>query len=696
MYKYSLNVVKKTLLIVIFLLLNFWTNAQHQKTDSLENLLLKQTEQDTIRVNLLNETAYKLYNIDIDKTLLYAKEARELANKLHFTKGEARSLNIIGIYYYLKANYPKALEFYQTSMQLYEKINDESGISNSLNNIGLIYDLQGNYPKALEYHKKSLELEEKTGDKQGVSRSLSNIGLIYDLQGNYPKAIEYYQNSLKIADEIGDKQGISECFGNIGYIYNAQGDYSKALEYFNNSLKLDEEIGNLEGICLNYMGFGAVYIKTNAYAKALTYTRKALKIANELESLNVLKDINRQLAEIYAATNDYKNAYEHYVAYKQLNDSIYNEENIKKITGLEYQYKHEKEKQAIALEQAKKDALQAEEAKLQKIIRNTFIAGFVFVLILALVVFRNFLNKKKANELLQKQKAIIEKTNDELKQTNEKLNLTLKIVNHQKNAIEKQKTEVEIAHRNITASINYALFIQNAALPSQKKRDEILTEHFVLFKPRDIVSGDFFWIKKIDNYIALAAADCTGHGVPGAFLSMLGISFLNDIVRQKEVTQANHVLEKMRKRVKETLEQTGSRGASKDGMDMAFCIIDRNTNVLQYAGANNPLYIYRNGELVEFKPNRQPIGIYVEEKPFTNHKTQLQKGDVIYLFTDGYIDQFGGRDDSKFKTKRFKKLLAEIQHLAMTEQQTILEQTFDNWRGNNEQLDDVLIIGLRI
>lgn len=259
-----------------------------------------------------------------------------------------------------------------------------------------------------------------------------------------------------------------------------------------------------------------------------------------------------------------------------------------------------------------------------------------------------------------------------------------------------QKAKIETAHNHITDSINYASRIQTAAMPSPKLRQEILPEHFVLFKPRDIVSGDYFWMQNIKHYLLVAAVDCTGHGVPGALLSMLGISFLNDIVRQAEITQANQVLEEMRKRIKATLGQAGDKSGSQDGMDMAFYIIDLNTNVIQFSGAQNPLYLYREGELSEYKADRQPIAIYPREQPFTNHEFQLQKGDALYTFSDGFVDQFGGDKGKKYMSKRFKQTLGEIQDRTMPEQKTILEQTFDNWRGDRKQIDDVLVIGLKI
>ncbi|PLX17381.1 MAG: hypothetical protein C0597_07055 [Marinilabiliales bacterium] len=267
----------------------------------------------------------------------------------------------------------------------------------------------------------------------------------------------------------------------------------------------------------------------------------------------------------------------------------------------------------------------------------------------------------------------------------------------QKDEIEKQRDEIADKNRSITDSIEYASRIQTAVLPSDEFAQEILPEHFILFRPRDIVSGDFYWMTKRDNQLVLIAADCTGHGVPGAFMSMLGVSFLNEIVNRHEITEASAILNSLRADIKKTLGQEGKEGEAKDGMDIALCIIDLEKMKLQYAGAYNPLYLFRNNELVEVKADRMPIGIYIKEKEsFTNNDIDLQKGDVFYIFSDGYQDQFGGEDGQKFKTKNYKQLLLEIHQKPMAEQREILDKRIDEWRGKWEQVDDIIILGLRV
>ncbi len=263
--------------------------------------------------------------------------------------------------------------------------------------------------------------------------------------------------------------------------------------------------------------------------------------------------------------------------------------------------------------------------------------------------------------------------------------------------------KIETQKQKITDSIKYAQKIQNAILPSNVLIKKIIPEHFIFYEPKDIVSGDFYWINKINNNIIVAAVDCTGHGVPGAFMSMLGVALLNEIVDKKEITQPDKILEELRKYVKASLHQTGQNDESSDGMDMSLCVIDSETNKMQFAGANNSVYIIRSNnknkeqsEFIELEPDPMPIGIFLVEYPFNNQEIQLESKDCIYLFSDGYSDQFGGKKNYKFMKAKFKELLLEISEKPMQEQKNILEKTFYDWKGSGFQVDDVLVMGIRI
>ena len=268
--------------------------------------------------------------------------------------------------------------------------------------------------------------------------------------------------------------------------------------------------------------------------------------------------------------------------------------------------------------------------------------------------------------------------------------------------LQNQKSKLEKINKDITSSIRYAQFIQKAVLPSTIFLKQFIPENFIFFLPRDIVSGDFYWIKQVNNYVAVASADCTGHGVPGAFMSMLGIALFNEIVRLDQYPKASEILNELRKRLKISLHQDSIRGKNTDGMDVSLCILDLEKKSIQYAGANSPLYITRKNkelgkvELIDVRPDRMPIGVYIKERSFTNHRIQLQTNDILYLFSDGFIDQFGGENNDKFKTRRFKKLIESIHDEPMDRQKEILFEKFEDWRSGVRQLDDVLVIGVKI
>jgi len=316
---------------------------------------------------------------------------------------------------------------------------------------------------------------------------------------------------------------------------------------------------------------------------------------------------------------------------------------------------------------------------------------WVIIIYIAVILGAGKIILDRRMKIAEKEKDILENL---IKERTEEIAKSKEEIELQRDSLYKQRQE-------IIDSINYAKKIQEAVLPSEEYTNNTLGEHFIFFKPRDIVSGDFYWIKKLNNFIIIVAADCTGHGVPGAFMSMLGSSYLNEIVTRRSLDSAGQILNRLRSKVKKSLHQEGKEGEQKDGMDISLLVLDTESLEVQYSGAYNPLYILRkdeaqNDELIQVKGDRQPIGIHIHEKDFTNHTLQLKKDDASYIFSDGYVDQFGGEAGGKFKSKRFKELLESIQDKTMQEQHEILDQTFTKWKGELNQIDDVIIIGLKI
>jgi len=341
-------------------------------------------------------------------------------------------------------------------------------------------------------------------------------------------------------------------------------------------------------------------------------------------------------------------------------------------------------------------------------VSGVYIAAILQILIFSLGLARKLrldeqekkIAQKRIIDQLRENEKLKDKVNRELEQ---KVVERTREISEQKEEIESQRDEIEVQRdlvfaqkKEITDSIAYAQRIQAAILPHKSYLDQVIPEYFVLFKPRDIVSGDFYWIKELDSSIVIVVADCTGHGVPGAFMSMLGITLLNELFVEGRSIKPGEILEELRTKVKAMLVQEGSIRDQKDGMDMAIAIINKEKKELQFAGAYNPLYLIRQGELIELKGDKQPIGIHWQETEFKNHVVGLKENDSIYVFSDGYVDQYGGEHRKRFKTGKFKNLLLSVQSESLEKQKQEIEKTFETWRGDTEQIDDVCVVGVRV
>jgi serine phosphatase RsbU (regulator of sigma subunit) len=311
--------------------------------------------------------------------------------------------------------------------------------------------------------------------------------------------------------------------------------------------------------------------------------------------------------------------------------------------------------------------------------------------------------KEKKKIELQLTEILQEKTGLEIqkKENEEKVKMLWEqstAIHHEKVRIEKLKTQVEYRHKEIIDSVHYAKKIQQAILPSQELTSSFLPDSFVFFKPKNIVSGDFYWAHRINqDQILFAAVDCTGHGVPGAFMSIMGYHLLEQIIMEHKLEEPALILNELSKSVVRSLKQTKELGSVKDGMDIALCKIDYKNYELEYAGAHNPLYLIRNGVLIETKADRKSIGISLSKSDhFLNHKIKLEKGDCLYVFSDGYVDQKGGQDNIKFFYQPFRDLLLEIHQQSMDDQKLKLEKIISEWKGDKEQIDDMLVIGVRV
>jgi tetratricopeptide (TPR) repeat protein len=605
------------------------------------------------------------------------------------------ALNNIGYLYQFKGNIPFTLEYYHKALKIREKHKDTSGISNSFINIGLVYYEQGDYPNSLKYYFKSLELRLIQGDNELLFNVYNNIATTYKVVDSLEKAIIYYAKCLEIIDEIGNNRKKSLVLNNLSALYQKQDNLTKALDFALQSLTIRKELNDPVLLSQSYVSVahilfsqGTIKGKNGALENALMSHEIAL-------DLNYPAEISKSalcLSEIYAQLGDAIAALEMYKLYIEKRDEIKNIETDKATIKSELQYEYEKKAAADSVANAKdkiiKDAeiaKQKAELSARRNMQYGLFGGIILILLFVFILFNRL-------KISQKQKKIIERKEQQTQIQNE-------IISRQKLVVEENALELAHKHKEITDSINYAERIQRSFLASKELLDNHLQDYFVLFQPKDVVSGDFYWAASTDSAtnqkFVYCCADSTGHGVPGAIMSILNISSLEKAFELN--SSPEEILNSARKIIIERLKKDGSENGGKDGMDCALIALDASKRRLDIACAQNPVWIVRNQELIEIKGDKMPVGKHDNDTvSFTLHSIDVFERDVIYCSTDGFPDQFGGEKGKKFMSKQLKELLVQISSKPMFEQQIILTQTFNDWKVNHEQIDDVCIIGVRI
>lgn len=658
--------------------------------DSLWNVFKNVKNHDTIRLSALYDMSWEIVYDNPDSSLILGEMIKNLSQSKKIRKWESKAFNIKGAAYQIKNEYLKAVNAYQSSLKILEELGNNEGAAGAYSNIGSIYIYLGDFQKALEYEVKSYKTFEMVGNKRGMASVSNNLGIIYNNLADKGKALESNQMSLKLYEELGDKNGIAASLGNIGNIYISQGKFDEALKYQLKCISISEEIGSKEVVANAYRSLAEIYSGQKNYPKAISYLYKSVKIATEEKNIKSKQEAVFSLSKVYKKMKRADSALKYFTVYVELKDSMRKENFQEEMMKNELQFEYRKKAQADSVENARIKEVQEAQilAKNSQIDRQktqewALIIGLGLVMLFGLVIYNRF-------RITTRQKALIEIKNKET---------------------EVQKGIIEEKQKEILASINYAKRLQEAILPSQNLIKEYLPDSFILYKPKDIVAGDFYWMevvqerkkgaKKSDEdditgneLILFAAADCTGHGVPGAMVSVVCSNALNRTVKEFRITEPGKILDKVRELVVETFEKSGSN--VKDGMDISLCAFNKRTMNLQWAGANNPLWILRGNEMMDVKPNKQPIGKTHKPVPFTNHEIQLQKNDTLYIFTDGFADQFGGPKGKKYMYKPFSDLLIANGTRSMEEQKQALYDSFSNWKGSLQQIDDILVMGIRV
>ncbi|MCD6068825.1 MAG: nprA [Bacteroidetes bacterium] len=680
-----------------------------------------QNPKDTIEVNRLLEKAKTEAKNDTAKAFVTVKAAIALAQKSRFKNGLIVAYNTQGRLFRQTGNYDRAIASYKKGLSLCDSVKNWYNISGLYNNLGTVYLKKGNNKLALDYFVRSLKASEGKVDPIENAPTENNIGLIYWDLGQHQQALEYFQATLETFKKAGDNVSAAGTYSNIGGVYYYMKDYKKSLGYFKLSLQAYENAGDSSGVglaCTNIADLcselkhydeAEVYLKrafvqleqtgdvpnmvyallgmANAasgkgqHKKSEEYLKKAMGYSEKMNSLNNQQTIYLKLAETYANMNSFKDAYFNLGKYASLKDTIHNQDAAKQVAELNAKYKDEQKNKTIELLKKEKeiaDLNKQEEKRSHAAMRNYLIASIIAVFLIAAIVFVRFRTKQKANKLLEKKNRDIEQ---------------------QKEQIENKNSELAEKNKEITDGIQYAKRIQMALLPQDKYFARQVKDHFILYKPKDIVSGDFYWGLRQNEYFYFAVADCTGHGVPGAFMSMIGINLLNEIIVQRKCSNPALILDIMREEIMRNLNGEDAEEETNDGMDMVLCRIHIENKQMDFAAANNALYVFRKEDqsFTEYKGDKMPVGKHVDTvDSFTKHSLQLKEGDTIYAFTDGFPDQFGGPKGKKFKYKQLEEALANNLHLPLEQQSNILNQKFEAWKGELEQVDDVCIIGIKL
>ncbi len=550
----------------------------------------------------------------------------------------------------------KSLNHFYHSIKIAENINDSIVMADVYTNLGSTFEQQDDLKSAKKYFLKASNIYNALGDETGTAIIFNNLGQVSEEEKDYIKSIEYYTKSKAIWEKINFKNYYAYAINNIGVNLLELGYPDSALVNYMEALTIFKELQNNDDIAWTYNLIGRLYLENKDYKKAEKYLNQGYELTNENDLIDTKKDISENLFYVHQHLGRFKESLFHYKQFIALTDSLNNENTQKALVKQQAKYEYEKQKAIDDAEHEKQLAIEHEAKQKQQILTYATAGGLGLVGIFLIFVFNR-----------------------------------LKVTRKQKSIIEEAHSELEEKNKEITDSIQYAKRIQSAILPPSK---EYLPDSFILYKPKDIVAGDFYWLETVKDKVLFAAADCTGHGVPGAMVSVVCNNGLNRSVREHNLTEPAKILDKTRDIVVAEFEK--SEEEVKDGMDIALCSLQGNQ--LEYAGAHNPLWIIRNNsnEIEEIKADKQPIGKYENPLPYTTHKIELNPGDTFYIFSDGYADQFGGEQGKKMKTANFKKLLLSIKDENMEQQKQFIDQAFESWKGELEQLDDVCVIGVRI
>lgn len=651
-------------------------------TDSLKNELEKGGLSDKKKTIVYGDLAWEYSFMNLDSAFMYANLELQLSEKINFTAQYCDALNTLGMIARYKGDFRSSLNYYQTCLKQYYKTKDTVSIAAIYNNIGIIYQYQKNYKLALKYLYDGLKFYSAKKNALGIANSYNNIGLTYAYLKDFDNAEKYYDSTIQIKKNIKEDRGLANAYINLGTLFWDQKKYASAEAEFEKALDFAKKIDDSRAYYVSLGNIGQAKIKRGKTEEGIQNCEEAYQFASENELTDILYTCYDCLYKGYKNKGDLKNTLYFLEKYLEQKDSSQNQQLTSEIAMKEAQFEYSLKFSEDSIQNAQqnklnKAELQAADAELEKkqFQQSVLYGGLILVLIFAGFMYNRF-------RISQKQKSIIEEKEKET---------------------HLQKQIIEEKQKEIIDSINYAQRLQQAILTPESELKKYFPDSFLHYKPKDIVAGDFYFFEVTGKHIFYAAADCTGHGVPGAMMSIVCSNALSRCVKEFGLTEPGKILDKTRELVLETFEK--SETDVKDGMDISLVTLAYRTRAgnesgieitsISWSGANNPIWYIENGELKEITADKQPIGKSHDPKPFLTHSLPLSLTS-LFLFTDGYADQFGGPKGKKFKYSNLKKLLLEKSNEKSEIINSILQSVFTEWKGDLEQVDDVCIIGIKI
>lgn len=626
-----------------------------QVTRAVDSMLLsyEQNKNDTAYLEELIATIHPVRRSDPQMVIDKVTKIKAQCAKLNFRKGLAMCEHTLGSSFAYQSRWSLSLKHYRRAIELADSLGMEKRLAGSLNNMGVVCMDMGNYKQAFKCFDRSYEIKKQLKDYPGMSNTLNNLGLTYYKMKDNDEALNYFLQALAVEERLGeDGYRMANALSNIGMVYSDSRQDNLAIEHYNKAKQINQQLRNSHGLAINLVNLGLLYTEKEDYSKAIEYCDEAAQIGEALKTKVIIRDACECVSLAAMETDDYRKAYDYLVRASEIQKTMTREDLDKQITALEIEQEYKEKEAKLMAEQERQQLFRAEEKKREDLYRYLLITGCVALLIIMALVVKNLRDKKR------------------------------------------QQGVVEEKNKNITDSITYATRIQRTILPDKEVLGRPFSDHFVMYQPKDLVSGDFYWALEHHGMFFFAVADCTGHGVPGALISVVCHNALNVACREEGLTEPGQILDRVSEMIVDKFV-TKSDEVS-DGMDIALCMLNPDTMELSFSGANNPMYLIRDGELQEVKGDKQPIGKYVHRTPFSTHHLQLMTNDQVYLFTDGYADQFGGDRGKKFKYKPFKELLLGLSASSSAVQLQGLRDAFDAWKGDHDQVDDVCLVSVRV